>query len=122
MHCFLLLSLLLLLLLFVFEVVTCFLLINYAVALAGCKSFDNTQLATRATATGNSNGKCQKQTSESGDPQLDLPYPPVYVNEMSVENEKFLFIINRMQFLWPIVRRVARLADCRGDEVGVRRT
>lgn len=51
---FLLLSLLLLLLLFVFEVVTCFLLINYAVALAGCKSFDNTQLA---TATGNGNGQ-----------------------------------------------------------------
>lgn len=117
MHCFLLLSLLLLLLLFVFEVVTCFLLINYAVALAGCKSFDNTQLA-----TGNSNGKCQTQTNESGDPKLDLPYPPVYVNEMSVENEKFLFIINRMQFLWPIVRRVARLADCQGDEAGVRRT
>lgn len=78
----------------------------------------NWQRATRATATGNSNGKCQKQTSESGDPKLDLPYPPVYVNEMSVENEKFLFIINRMQFLWPIVRRVARLADCQGDEAG----
>lgn len=81
----------------------------------------NWQRATRATATG-TNGKCQKQTSESGDPKLDLPYPPVYVNEMSVENEKFLFIINRMQFLWPIVRRVARLADFQGDEAGVRRT
>lgn len=82
----------------------------------------NWQLATGNGNTGNSNGKCQKQTSESGDPKLDLPYPPDYVNEMSVENEKFLFIINRMQFLWPIVRRVARLADCQGDEAGVRCT